>query len=83
MNRFHIAIFIGVPVFTYLLADALSCSGIDTIISVGLLHNLYAKYNLTANQVQVTQRQVSFVAHTTKQFGMIVAGFLMVILIDK
>jgi hypothetical protein len=33
--------------------------------------------------VQVTQRQVSFVAHTTKQFGMIVTGFLMVILIDK
>jgi hypothetical protein len=49
VNRFHIAIFIGVPVFTYLLADALSCSGIDTLIAVGLLHNLYAQYNLTAN----------------------------------
>lgn len=51
INRFHISIFIGVPVIAYLLADALSCSGIDTLICVGLLHNLYAKHNLSNNQM--------------------------------
>lgn len=82
-SHFDISIFAFTPLFAYLVAESFSCSGLNTLICVGLFHNLYTRKNLENQKFRIVAQSINFCSYQLKQIGLLITGVLLVILMTK
>lgn len=69
-----ISIFIMTPIFTFLVAEMLGCSGLNTLIACGIFQSVYAKHNLNDQKNSSIDSTVNYLAYLMRQVGSILIG---------
>jgi NhaP-type Na+/H+ or K+/H+ antiporter len=69
--------FIITPTISYLVAETLSCSGLNTLICLGIFQSIYTKQNLDPWQNKIVEQAIMFVAYFNRQMGAILIGIIL------
>ena len=64
------------PIFAYLVAESLYCSGYNTLILVGLFQSIYTLNNLETWKQKVVMKISIYVSHSNRQIGCILMGII-------
>jgi NhaP-type Na+/H+ or K+/H+ antiporter len=75
-SQFDISITLMVPIFTYLVCQTFQGSGLQSLISCGLLQGLYALQNLDKSKRDVVTSTIRYVAYLMRQIGGVLVGML-------